>query len=90
MMVDVVIVRFDEGGELSFHVHGSDVQLLIVDERCPVDRVYEWTPRDGADEIAAIVPVGETIGNSSDERHEVLAHRITQALTGKSHLESIT
>jgi hypothetical protein len=88
-MSGVVIVRFDEDGELSYHVHGGDVQLLIVDERAPSDRVYEWTPRDSADEIAAIVPVGETIGNSSDERHEILAHRITRALDGKKHLEPV-
>lgn len=39
----VVIVHFDEDGELDYHVCGKDVRLFIVDGRAPHDRVYEWT-----------------------------------------------
>jgi hypothetical protein len=87
---DVVIVHFDATGELSYLVHGDNVQLLIVDDRAQGDRVYEWLPRNTANEIAQMVPAGETIGNSADERHKVLSHKIKAALDGKSHLEIAT
>lgn len=87
-MKDTVIVKFDEFGELSYFVCGDEMQLFIVDERAQGDRVYEWLPRNTADEIAKIVPVGETIGNSADKRHKALSHKIKAPLDGKRHLES--
>jgi len=80
-----VIVRFDEYGELTYHVYG-DARLYIVDERAPDDRVYEWLSRATADDIADLIPVGAVIGNSRDERAPVLAHRIRAAIDGKPHL----
>lgn len=88
-MSNTVIVRFDEHGEMTYLVNGEHVRLYIVDERAPGDRVYEWLPRNSDDEIAAVVPVGETIGNSKDERHEVLAHRIRSAQAGVRHLSAV-
>lgn len=83
-----VIVRFDEDGEISYHVYG-DTRLYIVDERAPDDRVYEWLSRCGADEIAGLIPVGSSIGNSRDQRHPVLAHRIEAAMEGRPHLSIV-
>ncbi|MEG8223858.1 hypothetical protein OSJ57_25150 [Sphingomonas sp. HH69] len=80
-----VIVRFDADGELTYHVFG-DARLYIVDERAPGDRVYEWLPRATADDIADIIPVGEAIGNSKDERHNVLSHRIRAARGSKPQI----
>lgn len=80
-----VIVRFDTDGEISYHVLG-DVRLFIVDERAPNDRVYEWLPRSTEQEIAGIIPAGEEIGNSRDERHRVLSHRIEAAQDGRPYL----
>jgi hypothetical protein len=83
-----VIVRFDEDGEITYHVYG-DTRLYIVDERAPDDRVYEWLPRASGEDIADIIPVGENIGNSSDERHPVLAHRIRSARESRPHLSIV-
>lgn len=83
-----VIVRFDDDGELTYHVFG-DTRLYIVDERAPDDRVYEWLSRSSADEIAAMIPKGETIGNGRDERGVVLAHRIKAAMDGRPHLAAL-
>jgi len=83
-----VVVRFDQDGEISYHVYG-DTRLYIVDERAPDDRVYEWLPRCEADEIADLIPVGSSIGNSRDERHPVLAHRIEAAIAGRPHLSVV-
>lgn len=84
-----VIVWYDEDGEIQYFVHGEGVRLYIVDERAPNDRVYEWLPRATGEEIASIIPVGEHIGNSKDERHEVLAHRINALREGKPHLSDV-
>jgi hypothetical protein len=35
-----VVVRFDVNGDLDYMSDGGEVELLIVDERCPRDRVY--------------------------------------------------
>lgn len=83
-----VIVRFDENGDLTYHVYG-DTRLYIVDERAPEDRVYEWLPRATAEDIADLIPVGSVIGNGQDERHPVLAHRIRAAIDGKPHLSVV-
>lgn len=88
-MSDTVIVHYDEHGEISYLVHGEHVRLYIVDERAPGDRVYEWLPRNSGEEIAALIPVGETIGNSADERHKVLCHRMEAAQKGERHLSPV-
>lgn len=89
-MVDAtVIVHYDEHGEIQYFVHGDNVCLYIVDERAPDDRVYEWLPRAADDEIAAIIPAGEYIGNSKEDRHKVLAHRINALHEGKPHLSAV-
>lgn len=88
MSISTVIVHFDEDGELTYHVMG-DVRFYIVDERAPDDRVYEWLPRATSEDIAALIPVGSTIGNSKDERHLALAHRIQAAQDGRPHLTSV-
>jgi hypothetical protein len=82
-------VHFDKDGEISYLVNGESVRLYIVDERAPGDRVYEWLPRSTVAEIVAAIPVGEVIGNSMDERHPVLTHRIEAAMHGMAHLEII-
>ncbi len=49
-----VVVHYDENGEATFYAEG-DVQLLIVDERAPNDRVYECSDRSDASEIDEII-----------------------------------
>lgn len=81
----IVIVRFDEEGEQSYHVIGDDVRFFIVDERAPGDRVYEWLPRESADEIKSILG-DDPIGSSNDDRHEAIRHVILSAMAGKPRL----
>ena len=83
-----VIVRFDEDGELTYHVYG-DTRLYIVDERAPDDRVYEWLPRATAEDIADLIPVGSVIGNGQDERQPVIAHRVKAYQEGRPHLSVV-
>ena len=80
----IVIVRFDERGEQSFHVIGDHTRLFIVDERCPSDRVYEWLARDTGDEIKAILK-DDPIGSSADDRHPAIQRRILSLMDGKKH-----
>lgn len=49
-----VIVRYDDDGEIEFYAEG-DVRLLIVDERCSADRVYEITDRYTRQQVAEII-----------------------------------
>jgi hypothetical protein len=85
----IVIVRFDEYGEQTYHVIGGEaVRLFIVDERCPNDRVYEWLPRDPADEIKAILK-DDPIGSSQDERHPAIAAKVLAFVDGKPHLSVV-
>lgn len=84
----VVVVRFDEAGGLDYHVAG-DVRLFIVDERAPQDRVYEWTPKDTAEEVQTIL--GDSpIGSSADERHSAIAHTIEAMIDGRPRLAVVS
>jgi len=76
-----VIVRFDEAGEISYHVSGQSVRLYIVDERAPDDRVYEWTLRDTAEEVQSILGTSP-VGSSADERHAAIEHTIRHVSKG--------
>lgn len=81
-----VIVHFDEDGEMNYSVAGEGIRLLIVDDRTPHDRVYEWLPRATPEQIAALIPADATIGHSRDERHAAFAHAIKAAQRGERHL----
>lgn len=65
-----VIVRINEDGLIEYHV-GSGVELLIVDEGVPGDRVYRWSGVATADEIDSILsddPVGHRFDDSENAR----------------------
>lgn len=49
-----VVVHYDEDGEVSFYVEPG-VTLLIVDERAPNDRVYEYYDRSTRAEVDAVL-----------------------------------
>lgn len=49
-----VVIHFDERGEQTYYVEG-DARLLIIDDRCPNDRVYEFSDRSTSDEIADLI-----------------------------------
>jgi hypothetical protein len=88
-MEAAVIVRFTETGELDYLVSpDARVRLFIVDERCPNDRVFEWTRRV---EPAAIVEMlgNSEIGHSKDERHPAIAHVIEAYMDGRPRLSVV-
>jgi hypothetical protein len=86
----VVIVRFDEDGEIDYHVCGDEtVRVFIVDESAPHDRVYEWLPRCAADEIRAIIPAGCEIGSNQDDRHHAVETTILAHLDGRPRLRVV-
>lgn len=85
----IAIVRFDENGEITYHVSGdARFRLFIVDERAPHDRVYEWTQRAPVDEVGAILGA-DPIGHSGDERHAAIAGVIHAARDGRKHLSVV-
>jgi len=82
----IAIVRFDENGELTYHVAGDErFRLFILDERAPHDRVYEWTPRETAEVVGGILG-NDPIGHSKDERHAAIAAMIEAYQNGHPHL----
>lgn len=88
-MDSAVIVRFTQEGELEYLVSPDErVRLFIVDERCPNDRVYEWTQRVAPSEIVAVLG-DDPIGHSKDERHAAIAHVINAYVGGKPRLSVV-
>lgn len=85
-----VVVHFDEEGEQSYHVFGSDVRLFIVDERVPNDRVYEVLRREEPATFRDLIPDGAEIGSSQDERHSAIVNRINALRDGKPFLTLAT
>ena len=86
----VVIVRFDEAGEIEYYVSGKRACLFIVDERCPHDRVYEYTSRVAQSDIGEILGKSE-IGHSRDRRHAAIEAKVIAAMDGKrTHLSVVT
>lgn len=86
----VVAVRFDERGDISYHVIGDErVRFFIIDERAPHDRVYEWTSRQDPAELRELIPAGTAIGSSSDERHAAIEHLVACSERGERHLSAV-
>lgn len=85
----IVVVHFDERGEINLLVHGENVRLLTVDDRAPNDRVYETLSRVERAEIDGLLG-NDAVGSINDERHEAIARRLRAAWQGKPHLEEVT
>jgi hypothetical protein len=84
----IVVLRFDENGEQTYHVIGDTVRFFIVDERSPNDRVYEWVDREQADAIKAILG-DDRIGSRQDGRHPAIRNAILSDLEGRARLRVI-
>ncbi len=65
-----VVVQIDEDGELSYFA-GTGVELFVVDERAPNDRVYRWstsaTPAE-IDQVLSDDPIGHRFDDSEAAR----------------------
>jgi hypothetical protein len=64
----------------------APVKLLVVDERCPGDRVFEVTARLSDAELAALVPPAAPIGGDDDARHVALLAAEAAAIAGRPRL----
>jgi hypothetical protein len=76
---DVVVVHYDRAGNVAFHVAGKG-RLLVVDERCPGDRVYECLARESIDVIKDIMG-DDDIGSMRDAMHEEIVEQVVEALS---------
>jgi hypothetical protein len=63
------------------------VRLLVIDERCQSDRVYEVENRPEA-EIVGLIGESE-IGHGNDERMPAIKARIEAGLDGRPYLEVV-
>lgn len=63
MTKPTVIIHTDATGWVDFLMTG-DVNVYIVDERYPGDRVYQWTEKATDDEIMAV------LGGQPDRKQE--------------------
>lgn len=74
----IIAVRYHENGEMSYHISDPDntVAVLIVDERAPNDRVYEYKSRVDATEVLKIVGPLKDWGHSGDDQHARLSTKI--------------
>ncbi len=85
----VVVIHYNERGEINYHAIGDGLRLFIVDDRASDDRVYEWLSRSEPEEFVELVPEGSVIGNRHDARHEAVAGRVRAFRAGRRHLEAV-
>jgi hypothetical protein len=93
MSLPVALVRFLPDGELELFAFadegGAELRMLVVDERCPSDRVYEIVERVPLAGLSALVKPGEPIGSRDDARHAALLAMVEAAREGRTHLEIV-
>lgn len=85
----VAVLRWTEDGELQLGIFGDGCRMLVIDERCPHDRVYEVTHREPLNALASLVPPDAEIGHRDDDRQEALVARMTALFDGKPHLQAV-
>jgi hypothetical protein len=82
----IVIVHFDERGDVSY-LKSPGVRLLIVDERSPHDRVYDYLTESPESAFSPFLACD--IGSSKDGRHDAIKRRLEAEDEGRSHLEPV-
>lgn len=87
-----VVVQIQEDGLMTFAAD-EPVELMVVSECTPHDRVYRMTPNESAFKIgsAAVDAIlgDDAIGHAGDERHAAVRHRIESELAGELHLKPV-
>ena len=82
----VAVLRWTEEGELQLGIFGDSCRMLVVDERCQHDRVFEVTHREPLKALDALIPPGTEVGHAADDRHEALVAKMTALFEGRPHL----
>jgi hypothetical protein len=86
----VAVVQFTAEDRMRMSIFGKGpMRFLVIDERCPGDRVYEITTRLPIDQLAELVSPEEPIGTKDDERHGALVGLVAAAARGERHLRSV-
>lgn len=78
----VVVMHFDETGNLSVQIADPDgeVVVLTVDDRCPRDRVFEHTSRHDPAAVLALAP--RPWGHKDDDMGRSVETRLHHAEHG--------
>lgn len=71
---------------MQFGLFGDGCRFLVIDERCPHDRVYEVTHREPLAKLEQMIPVDAEIGHAGDGRQEALVGVVMAAVEGRPHL----
>jgi hypothetical protein len=80
----ICIVHIGENGDIDYLLNGEAVMFLVVDERAPLDRVYQITKQTPLETIAALL--GDSpIGSRHDPRHADVVRAIDRTLRSKGH-----
>jgi hypothetical protein len=79
-----VIVQVINGGFEQIFIDGENVEVYVVDEGCPDDRIYRMTLTP--DPAAVEKLLMGNIGHKDDDRHNALEHKINCFIEGKPHL----
>lgn len=83
----ICIIHTSSNGDIDYLFHG-DLTFLVIDDRCPSDRIYQLTIPSSPETISSLIGNDE-IGSRFDSRHAALSNRILSALEGKPHLSEI-
>jgi len=89
MKKPTVVVHFDTQGNVDYQLHG-DVDLFLVDDRVPFDRVYHYTLPSTPEEFSNLIPSGTEIGSCHDDCHKLIAERVKSLIEGRPHLTVVS
>lgn len=89
--IGIVVVHIEKDVPVpTYYVFGDKrIQLFIVDETTPDDRVYEVVDREDPKIFSELIPEGSVIHNSHDGRNEVISAFIDSKMEGKRHLKLV-
>lgn len=82
LLRDLILVHFDEEGNITYHITGDRCRVFVVDERAPDDRVYEILSRDEPESLGEVIGASP-IGSSKDKRHEDVTAKIEDFIPGE-------
>jgi hypothetical protein len=79
-----VVVRFDERGNPDFLSDGGDVELIVIDERAPADRVYRHQSHAVKNGVIDELIGEDRIGHAKDDK-QLSCEGLVKALGGQVH-----
>ncbi len=83
-----VIIHFEEGEITPNYYMTGDVDLLIIDENTPDDRVYQYTTKSNNETMDFLLS-NDPIGHLGDDRNPGITARVKEFLTGEHRLKIV-